>query len=108
MTIPNPLDPIRVICERLGDIAAELGLELHQVAVIPGPPDGSGSHAPDVMQVMFIITEQAVDPAGFEQKRMDEQFSALTQQFAVDEQKQKLTEKSKTAEADIKGWLEGK
>ncbi len=101
----SPLDPIRIVSKRLGEVAAELGLELHQVSIIPGPPELDG-HAPDIMQVMFTIGEQAVDPTGYEQRQTDATFAEMTRQFAETEQDTKLEAKKPEIESEIKSWLE--
>lgn len=103
----NPLEPIRVLAKRLSEVAAKLGLELHQVAIIPGPSGDNGEHMPDVMQVMFKISDEAVDPKGYEQRKMDEKFAEMTKQFAITEQAQKLEKKKPEIQADVEKWLKG-
>lgn len=104
-TNPNPLDPMRNVFQKLGEAARELGLEMHQAAVIPGPPE-PGGHAPDLCQIMFIISEEAVDPKGVEERKVNEQFEALTKQFAKDEAEAKTEEKVKDIQSDVAKWLE--
>jgi hypothetical protein len=101
----NPMDAIRILCDRLQEQAKSIGLQLYQVAAIPHSSEADG---PDMLQAVFIVTPEAVlDDADKQQLEVDKEFEALTKGFEQDVAKEKFQEKKEAAADDLKKWLEG-
>lgn len=105
MSNPNPIDPIRNICERLKEEADKIGLNLYQVALIPHAAD---VQQPDMLQCVFVLKpESLLGEDEIEQIGIDQQFEELVNGFNRDAAKDKFEEKKESAAEDLKKWLEG-
>jgi hypothetical protein len=79
----NPLDPMKVLRERLEKATGALGLELHQFALLIG-----GEHEPDAVQAVFIVNADVVG-RDTEQAEYDDKFEQITKDFQIDKQQEK-------------------
>ncbi len=98
----NPMEALRTLCERLEQSVGSLGLEMHQVVIIPSRHPGH----PDMLQAVFMIAPQAIevvapDP---EQAIIDAQVEEMARQM----QEEALVERVRQAQEAAKNWLEGK
>lgn len=69
----NPIDKIKLLRERVKQIATELGLDLHAFTLSPGD-----EHDPDVIQAVFMIGLTAIESDHeTETRQTNEAFEAL-------------------------------
>ena len=69
----NPVDQVKLLRERVKQIATDLGLDLHAFTLSPGD-----EHDPDTIQAVFMIGLTAIESDDETEKRQtDEAFEAL-------------------------------
>lgn len=91
----NPIDPVRVLAERLKEIAAAIGLDLAQCSVVVGT-----EHSPDHLQVVFTINEE-IFGKDLEKQAEDKQFADLERSF----KEQAFQDKAEEAKASLEALL---
>jgi hypothetical protein len=86
----NPMEIVKVLMERLKKEAAEIGLELEHVALIPNMGEG-----PTFLQAVFQVkTESIAEPEPektAEQIEFDRQFADIEQSFKIAERQEEQT-----------------
>jgi hypothetical protein len=82
----NPLDPMRVLRERLGETTAPIGLELRHFTIVVGEPG-----EPDMVQVIFTIDVETIGRDS-EQAEFDAQFADIAKSLQADKQHDKESE----------------
>lgn len=93
----DKLEPLRILKNRLRDVAKSMGLELQQMPVIVGDDDGD----PTLVTAMLVVTEQAMMTNDqIEQKKFDEQFASIAGSLSTVD-----PEKMIPISKDIAEWL---